>query len=219
MFDQVKLGQRTMRLALAATALGAALATQSAHAVVVVADFTAAPIVIPFNIDGLYVNVVSGATGTTGASVPGWDINPYYAGSGGLSPSFSLFSPAAPGGYVGAGIAATPLAVGTEVGSTSTFVGGALGTGPAVAGVQYFGFRFQNGTGVTATTHFGYAAFDRTLPVAAGSVRLLGYAFESTPLTSITVSPIPEPSTALMMLAGIAAAGSLMRKRLAGKAD
>jgi hypothetical protein len=218
MLEQIKLGQRAMRLAVAATAFGAALATQSAHAAVVVVDLTAAPITIPFNIDGLYINVVTGATGTTGGSVPGWDINPYFTGTGvGGTPAFNLFSPTAPGGYVGAGLNATPLSLGSVVSGSSTFVSGALGTGPAVAGVQYFGFRFLNGTSPTGTTHYGYAAFDRSLPVAAGSVRLLGYAFESTPLTAITIAPIPEPSSIAMMLAGLAVAGGLARKRAAAK--
>lgn len=221
MLEHFKLAQRSVRLAVAATAFGAALATQSAHAAVVVADFTAAPISVPFNIDGLYINVVSGTINTTAAAVPGWDINPYFAGTGvGGTPAFNLFSTTAAGSvYVGSGFNATPLTVGTSVGAASTFASvGVLGTGPAAAGIQYFGFSFLNGTAATGTTHFGYAAFSRTTPVVAGSVRLLGYAFESTPLTSITVSPIPEPSSALLMLAGLAVAGGLMRKRLAKQA-
>lgn len=220
MLEHFKLGQRSVRLAVAATAFGAALATQSAHAAVVVVNLTAAPVTIPFNIDGLYINVVSGATGLTGATTPGWDVNAYFVGTGlGGTPALNLFSTVAAGNaYVGSGTNATALTVGTTVGAASTFVTGTLGTGAAAAGIQYFGFRFLNGDAATGTTHFGYAAFSRTLPVAATSVRLLGYAFESTPLTSITVSPVPEPSSALLMLAGLALAGGLMRKRLAKQA-
>lgn len=220
MLEHFKLGQRSVRLAVAATAFGATLAMQSAHAAVVVVNLTAAPVNIPFNIDGLYINVVSGATGSTGATTAGWDINAYFAGTGGATPSFNLFSTALSGSsYVGSLANATPLTVGTTVGAASTFATvGVLGTGAAAAGIQYFGFRFLNGDAATGTTHYGYAAFNRTLPVAANSVRLLGYAFESTPLTSIAVSPIPEPSSALLMLAGLAVAGGLMRKRLVKQA-
>jgi hypothetical protein len=219
MLEHFKLGQRSVRLAVAATAFGAALAMQSAHAAVVVRDFTAAPVTIPFNVDGLYINIVSGATGFTGLTTPGWDFNAYFAGATSAAPTFNLFSTTAAGNaYVGSVGNATPLTVGTTVGAASTFVTGVLGTGPAAAGIQYYGFRFLNGDAATGTTHFGYAAFSRTLPVAAGSVRLLGYAFESTPRTSITVSPIPEPSSALLMLAGLAVAGGLMRKRLVKQA-
>ena len=219
MLEQFKLGQRSMRLAVAATAFGAALAMQSAHAAVVVVDLTAAPVTVPFNIDGLYLNVVSGATGITGLGTPGWDFTPYFAGAGGATPALNLFSTAAAGNaYVGSGTVASALTVGTTIGAASTFVTGVLGTGAATAGIQYFGFRFLNGDAATGTTHYGYAALSRTLPVAANSVRLLGYAFESTPLTAITVSPIPEPSSALLMLAGLAVAGGLMRKRLVKQA-
>lgn len=220
MLEQFKLGQRSVRLAVAATAFGAALVAQTASAAVVVRDFTAAPITIPFTIDGLYINVVANTTGATGLLTPGWDLNPYFVGTAvGGTPALNLFSTAAAGNaYVGSGTSATPLTVGTAVGAASTFVTGALGTGAAAAGIQYFGFRLLNGDAATGTTHFGYAAFSRTLPVAANSVRLLGYAFESTPLTSITVSPIPEPSSALLMLAGLAVAGGLMRKRLVKQA-
>jgi hypothetical protein len=210
--------QRAVRAAFAAAAVGASFFVPAAHAQVVVANFTAAPITIPFNIDGLYINVVTGVTGTTGGSVPGWDINPYFVGTGvGGIPGFNLFSTTTAGSaYVGTGTTATALMAGAVVGPASTFATvGPLGTGPAASGIQYFGFRFLNGTGVTATTHYGYAMFDRTLPVAAGSVRLLGYAFEATPLAPITVSAIPEPTTWLMMLGGLAAVGAAIRKRAA----
>jgi hypothetical protein len=36
-------------------------------------------IAIPANVDGVYLNLITGATGTSGASVTGWHINPYSA--------------------------------------------------------------------------------------------------------------------------------------------
>jgi MYXO-CTERM domain-containing protein len=38
-------------------------------------------IAIPANIDGVYLNLITGATGTSGASVTGWHINPFGATS------------------------------------------------------------------------------------------------------------------------------------------
>ena len=38
-----------------------------------------ANLIIPNNIDGLYINVETQATGSAGAAVAGWDINPYGA--------------------------------------------------------------------------------------------------------------------------------------------
>ena len=37
---------------------------------------------VPNNFDGVYINFVTGQTGTTGSSVPGWNWNPYNGGSG-----------------------------------------------------------------------------------------------------------------------------------------
>ncbi|HOV58679.1 MAG TPA: hypothetical protein PLN91_12445, partial [Rhodanobacteraceae bacterium] len=39
---------------------------------------------IPANIDGVYLNLVTGATGTAGSGVPGWDINLYQTGASAL---------------------------------------------------------------------------------------------------------------------------------------
>jgi hypothetical protein len=39
---------------------------------------------VPSNIDGVYMNVLTGVTGTSGGAVAGWDINPYTAGAGPL---------------------------------------------------------------------------------------------------------------------------------------
>ena len=52
---------------------------------------------IPSTTAGIYLNVVTGVSGTTPAAVPGWDINPF------SSTTFSLFNPATPTGgvYVG----------------------------------------------------------------------------------------------------------------------
>ena len=75
MKQQVTLGKRAMRLALCATVAGAALTAQTAYAAVISVDFSGnAFSTVPFNIDGFYLNVVTGATGT--ASFAGYDINP-----------------------------------------------------------------------------------------------------------------------------------------------
>ena len=50
---------------------------------------------IPLNFDGVYLNVVTGATGSSGGSVAGWDINPY--NTSGLS----WFVPSVPAGSHG----------------------------------------------------------------------------------------------------------------------
>ena len=75
MKQQVTLGKRAMKLALCATVAGAALAAQTAYAAVVTVDFTSNPFsTVPYNIDGFYINLVTGATATAGFA--GYDINP-----------------------------------------------------------------------------------------------------------------------------------------------
>jgi hypothetical protein len=180
---------------------GALFAAATAHAQVVSSGIVNLPISATLN--GLYLNVVTGANnlpGSTGGStVPGWDINPWSA------TGIAFFSPAAPAGgaYV---LAATStvanLAPGNLIGGTSTF---GSGTSANVAqwtlnsSDNFFGFRFNNEAGGTlhygwAQIRFGASLTDRTL---------VQYAFDATPGASIAV--VPEPGTYAMMGLGVIA--------------
>ena len=67
------------RLGMCAAALAAAAAPMSdANAVVVTFN---TPISVPNTFDGIYINLLTGGTGLTGASIAGWDFNPYNSGS------------------------------------------------------------------------------------------------------------------------------------------
>ena len=211
MKQQVTLGKRAMKLALCATVAGAALAAQTAYAAVVTVDFTSNPFsTVPYNIDGFYINLVTGATATAGFA--GYDINPYFSGSGTAGALFRFLTPAT-GGTVGSGGVATQLAVGATVGPTSTFASGVINANSATSGIHYFGLRFANeGTGAT---NYGYLAVEQLAnPPVAGSVRVLGFAYENTGL-ELTVSAVPEPSAALLMLGGIAAFGAMRLRKTA----
>lgn len=184
---QVMPGKRAL-LALCATVVSAAVTTQAARAAVITVDFTANPFsTVPYNIDGVYLNVVTGATGT--ASFAGYDINPYFSGSGTASALFRFLTPATGGTIAVAGIV-TPLAPGTVIGPASTFVAGVVNANSATSGVRYFGLRFVNeGTGAN---NYGYLVVEQTAnPPVAGSVRILGYAYENTGL-AITVTLPPD---------------------------
>jgi len=205
------MGRRTLRLALCATAAGLALAAQTASANVVVVDFSANALsTVPFNLNGVYINVVTGAVGTTGSSTTGWDLNPYYSGSGGSDPMVNLYSPSGGGAAVGG-----PLTPGSTVDAGTSF-SSIVGVTQPDAGTYYYGFRFLNEA--TSQTDYGYVTMQQTTgqPLSDGSMRLVAYAYEDAG-GAITVAAVPEPSTALMMMGGLLAAGAL-RKRL-GRRD
>ena len=210
MKQQVTLGKRALQLVLCATVASAALTAQTAYADVITVDFTGSPFsVVPFNLDGFYLNVVTGATGTSGAATAGWDLNPYFSGSTAPPATFRFFTPTG-GGMVGAAGIVSPLALGSEVGAGSSFITGALNA--STAGTNYFGFRFINEA--TATTNYGYVVVAQAVnPPVAGAVQVLSYSYDN---TGAAITVVPEPSTWLMMLGGLAAV-DLMRRRMSDR--
>jgi hypothetical protein len=141
-----------------AAAAAAAVVGASASASVV---YTAVNWVIPNNIDGLYINVETLATGVAGSGVAGWDLNPY---SGATLTNLSWFNATGtgmlrfPGATTGS---AGNLPVGTVVGSTGSYGSGAVTVGTAAGNWQlnasnYFGFRFTASDGLT---HYGWGRF------------------------------------------------------------
>ncbi len=214
MKQQVSLGKRAMQLVLCATVAGAALTAQTAYADVITVNFsTNALSTVPFNIDGLYLNLVTGATGT--ASFAGYDVNPYFSGT--ATPASTLFRMLLPstGGAVGSGTVISSLAAGTLISSASTFISGALNANAATSGINYFGIKFLNES--TGVTNYGYLAVQQMAnPPIAGSVQILSYSYDNTG-AGITVTAVPEPSTALMLLGGMLAVGALRRRRTADR--
>ena len=89
-----------LQTALFAGATAAFLAAP-AHAVVVVVT-PATPISIPNNIDGVYLNVVTGASGASAAAAPGWDVNPYFNTAG-----LTFYGSDTPAGVLATGVAGT----------------------------------------------------------------------------------------------------------------
>ncbi len=160
---------------------------------------------IPANIDGLYINVETGATGSAGAGTAGWDINPYGTSLTGVS----LYA-AGGSGYMrnpGAGTSTqrTNLAADTAIGASSYF----YGSSAAVIGTDVgqwsanstglFGFKFLAADGLT---HYGWVRM--AIGENAATRTVIDYAYESTAGASIGAG-VPAPGAlALLGVAGLA---------------
>jgi hypothetical protein len=154
---------RQIALALGVSALG--LVSTATFAAPV--DSGPLNINVPSTIDGVYFNIVTGATGTSGGTTAGWDNNPYNNGAG-----FTWFSPSTPAGQgvVGAAGAATALAPGAVIDGTRTFLAGqATGAAFQSAGDRYVGLRFVNEA--TGAPNFGYVLVRNS----AGALTTVGF--------------------------------------------
>jgi hypothetical protein len=112
--DAPPVARTAVALALGASAL---LASATAHAAIV---HRTVNLTVPATTAGLYINVVTGASGSA-IGTPGWDINPW--GSSGLG----FFSPSGPiGGAYALASAATVanLAPGATIGPDAVFGSG-----------------------------------------------------------------------------------------------
>jgi hypothetical protein len=156
---------------------------------------------VPSNIDGVYMNFVTGATSTTGFT--GYDFNPYNNNAG-----LAFFSPGTGQGTVAAtsttGSAAIRLNMGDAIGAAQIFnAGQAVGTAFFTGGLGYVGIRFLNEA--TGVINYGWAL----LNVTNGNgfpATVVSYAYENTGAT-ITAGAVPEPTTTALL--GVMAAGAL----------
>lgn len=191
---------------------GMALATHASA--VVVTTFANTSVPVPANIDGVYLNFVTGATGT--ASFTGWDVNMYLTNS-----VFTFFwnntAPSVSGGVGTAVTGGTYLSLnpGDTVSASSVFTASSGGGGAGstinfqTAGTHILGFRFYNES--TAAINYGYATIQNGA-TAGFPATITGWVYENSG-ASITV--VPEPASAMMFAAGALALGAagLRRKR------
>lgn len=206
------------QLALCATAVTGLAVAPHAHAAVVT-TFANTVITIPATAFGVYLNLETGLTGTSGSAVPGYDFNPYLTTK--ITPSSLGFYWGTPGGATtGAGVATgaatnlyADLPNGSIVSSASPTTAAIAGTTDSFlsSGTHILGFKFF---GAAGTAEYGYMKI-QTTATNGYPATILGWTFDNSG-AAITVSAVPEPSTvAFLALAGGAVGVRAWRRRKA----
>ncbi len=213
------LGRTATAVAVAAGA-GVIGFPQSAQAQIVYSGVVSIP--IPVNVDGVYINVVTNLTGTTGGTTAGWDINPYSAST------LQWFTPSAtthgvvsgfPGGSSATLVDNLPLA--TLVSGLSAFGSNQVSEATGATAFllnsddNYVGFRFVN-EGAGGATNFGWMRIHLGASFTDAARAIIGYAYDNTgagiPVGAVAV---PEPSSMALMSLGAAGLAVIRRRRLA----
>lgn len=216
---------KKLHIALFTAAAAVFAAVPAARASVVYQDLTSAPLRIPNTLDGIYLNLVTGVTGSSSTAVPGYDVDPYNNGDG-----LTFYGAASPSGILASGVPgilaqAVALSFGQLIGPSP--VGQfynqfqTVGDNFQKTGTEYLGLRFLNET--TGVVDYGWLLLSTTARLGANAgfpASILGYAYENTGAsinagqTTSTVTAVPEPSTfALFGVALAAVAGTTARKR------
>lgn len=176
-------------------ACAAVTAAAAQHAAADVNYWANANLVIPANIDGLYINVEARTTGSAGSVVAGWDINPYSA------TSLTWFNATGTGMLRYPGIttgSAGNLPLNTPVGATGSYGSGAVvvGANPGnwqLNAANYFGFRFVASDG---QTHYGWGKFVIGSAINGADRTITELAWETLPATPILVGNTGGPPPA-----------------------
>jgi len=166
---------------------------------------------VPNNNDGVYINFVTGLTGSTGSLVPGWDFNPFNDTTG-----LAFYGEATPQGILASALGINAPAIRLNAGDPissgaqyNQFFTSAINF--RTGGLGYVGLRFMNES--TGALNYGWALISTTSGDGFPAT-IVSYAFENTG-QGILAGAVPEPSP--IVLLGIFAAGAVavraLRKR------
>ena len=182
----------------AAVVGGTALSLISTMSMAAIVDSGVVSIAIPVTIDGIYLNVVTNATGVSAATAPpGWDFNPYVTGgfltfftSTGAANTNQIVGAAAPAG-------ATLLAPGAIIGPASAYAAAGPVGAPAfriASTTAFVGFQFRNEA--TAATNYGYAQLTTSAPNGTPAI-ITRYVYENAglPITIPGGGPVATAPT------------------------
>jgi hypothetical protein len=185
-------------------------ATTISHAAIVSQTVNLA---IPVASPGLYLNIQTGASGTSAAAVPGWDIN--VGGTSSLNFStpggynFVRLNTAAPTAGPSNLIEGFKVSVDPTFMPTASWIAGGAASGLTLNSAQnYIGFQFTASGG---STHVGYLVLSIGSSVTGADRKIVSYAYNDQPITTDLGRSIIAPAPgALAMLCG---AGVLAKRR------
>lgn len=199
-------------LGLCAAALAGAAAAPDANAVVVT-TFANTNIILPAALGGIYINLLTGATGPN-SSLSGWDMNPYLTVSG-LGIYWNQTPTASHGGVAASTIGPLlSLAPSTVVSVASTFtnsIGAAGGSPYRTTNDNILGFRFWNET--TSAINYGYMMMSTTATNGFPAT-ITGWAYENNGGPITVPLAVPEPATGVMLSMGALVLGAVHLRRL-----
>ena len=205
-FSGTRLDLRLAAYAATGAAVATAAAAPSARAAVVYSGPVA--ITVPNNLNGVYLDLVTGVASTS--SFTGYDFNPY-AASAGLT-----FYAGLGDGVVGtAATGASELTPGVSVvSSASTFLTGVV---PATAfrdssSFEFAGISFTNDT--TGVTNYGWVELVTTAGTGFPAT-IVGYGYENTGagITAGQIASVPEPGTNAALAIGALSLGAVGVRR------
>jgi hypothetical protein len=185
-------------------AFGSVLPASDAQAVIVYSGPVSLP--IPVTSAGIYINVVTGATSTSGSGLPTWDVDPWG------TTALRIWGNTSGGIVANLGSSTTltdNLPLGTSVGVSSVFTQSpsAVETTGATSFVlsstaNYIGFSFLNEG--SSTVNYGWMQFSLGTSYTGTDRAVLGWAYENTgaAINVGATAAVPEPGSLGYMLAG-----------------
>jgi hypothetical protein len=174
----------------AAMAIASTLCIASTVPMAAVIDSGPVNLSVPVTLAGIYLNLVTNASGITSSSTPGWDFNPF--SNGGNLGFFTTAAAANISNVVGSGTVATALTPGATIGPASTFattgIASTAGTAFRNTGTEYVGVRFNNEA--TGLLNYGYMEL-QTSAATGFPATIKRYVYENTGLPIIIAAAAP----------------------------
>ena len=201
-----RLDFRLAAYAAAGVAVAAAAAPGAKAAVVYSGPVS---ISVPQTLDGVYLDLVTGATSTSASTLPGYDINPY--GSADLSFYEGGSGDGIVGTTSGGATAETPFL--STVSLNSGFLFNVVsGTAFDKIGTEFAGIEFTNDT--TGATNYGWVEFTTTSTTGFPAT-IVGYAYDNTGGSIVVgqTTSVPEPGTTAAMGLGALSLGAVGLRR------